>query len=238
MAVNREVIIFLHMDDESPGHIGDFLNRHQIPYRIVRGYLDEPIPSLDHTVAGLVFMGGVMSANDNIPWIKQEIELIRQAMAADVPVLGHCLGGQLISVALGADVTAHPTGEVGWHSCHRQPNAEADKWLGTIDGPFPMFHWHFETFSLPQQAVLLFSSEHCQNQAYSVGKNVLAMQCHAEMTEPLITHWITRWRDDLQETTATKQNYQQIRASLKDNVVRLNQVAEQLYTCWAKTLQL
>jgi GMP synthase-like glutamine amidotransferase len=236
--MSKEVLIFLHMDDKHPGYIANYLETNNIPYRVVRGYAGDSIPLLNDSMAGLVFMGGAMSANDAIPWIEQEIELIYQAIDANVPVLGHCLGGQLISVALGADVTAHPTGEVGWHSCNRQPNAEADKWLGTIDEPFPMFHWHFETFSLPQRARLLFSSEYCQNQAYSVGENVLAMQCHVEMTEPLITHWITQWQDDLQEMTATKQNYQQIRASLKDNVVRLNQVAEQLYSCWAKSLQL
>ena len=108
--MTREVLIFLHMDDKNSGYIGDYLQRQKIPFRVVRSYADESIPQLDDSVAGLVFMGGVMSANDDIPWIKQEIALIRSALQANIPVLGHCLGGQLISRALGATVTTNPCG--------------------------------------------------------------------------------------------------------------------------------
>ena len=115
--MSKEVLIFLHMDDKHPGYIADYLQRQKIPYRIIRGYAGDPIPQLDDSMAGLVFMGGVMSANDDLLWIKQEIGLIREALDNSVPLLGHCLGGQLISIALGASVTTNAVGEVGWHRC-------------------------------------------------------------------------------------------------------------------------
>jgi len=176
--MTKKVLIFLHMDDEHPGYIADYLQRKNIPYRIVRGYQGDPISTLDESMAGLVFMGGVMSANDDIPRIKQEITLIRAALDNNIPLLGHCLGGQLISVALGASVTTNPVGEVGWHECHREQNHSVVDWLGDAEDPFITFHWHLETFALPAEAQLLFSSKHCHNQAYSYGDNVLAMQGH------------------------------------------------------------
>ena len=142
--MSKEVLIFLHMDDKHPGYIADYLQRQKIPYRIIRGYAGDPIPQLDDSMAGLVFMGGVMSANDDLLWIKQEIGLIRAALdnqcSAARPLLRR---GQLISIALGASVTANPVGEVGWHRCTKQVNPQASKWLEGIDDRFMMFHWHF-----------------------------------------------------------------------------------------------
>ena len=98
--MDKEVLIFLHMDDEHPGYIADYFLQRNIPRRIVRCYKGEPVPKLDDSIAGLVFMGGVMSVNDELPWIASEVNLIEAALHKGVPLLGHCLGGQLISKAL------------------------------------------------------------------------------------------------------------------------------------------
>ena len=90
--MSKEVLIFLHMDDEHPGYIAKFLQEMKIPFRVIRSYAGELIPPWHENMAGLVFMGGVMSANDDIPWIKQEISLIRSALIQKTPLLGHCLG--------------------------------------------------------------------------------------------------------------------------------------------------
>ena len=234
----RQVLIFLHMDVRHPGYIADFLDSRRISYRIVRADQGDAIPPLDDSMAGLVFMGGVMSANDDIPWIKAEIGLIRQALDQGIPLLGHCLGGQLISRALGQEVSTNIVPEIGWHSCYRQPNAAAEDWLGDTIDPFIMFHWHYETFAVPAEAQLLFSSQHCQNQAYSYDDNVLAMQGHVEMTEALLRSWITQWRSHLKQTSASVQNHRQIESDLETNIAALNQVAERLYQRWAATLSL
>ena len=236
--MSKQVVIFLHMDDESPGYIGDYLQRQKIPHCLIRGYQGDVIPALDDSIAGLVFMGGVMSANDDIPWLKQEITLIREGITQGIPILGHCLGGQLITVALGGKVISNPVPEVGWHRCHRQLNSAAADWLGDVEDPFIMFHWHLETFSVPVGAQLLFSSEHCQHQAYSYGNNVLAIQGHVEMTESLLVSWLTQWRSYLSEQSDSEQTDDEIRQHLVANVAALNQVAERLYCRWSATLSL
>ena len=235
--MQKDVLIFLHMDDDYPGYIADFLDRKKIPYRIIRGYRNEAIPELDVSIAGLVFMGGVMSANDDIDWLKQELSLIKRALDKGMPILGHCLGGQLISKALGQTVIKNPQQEIGWHHCHRTQSKHADEWLGSCEDPFIMFHWHNETFALPEDAKLLFSSQHCHNQAYSYGDNVLAMQCHVEMTEPLIISWTDTWKDDLVYDSTSEQSYDQIRSKLTEKISQLNQVADSLYGRWVKSLE-
>ncbi|WP_339670471.1 type 1 glutamine amidotransferase [Dasania marina] len=234
--MTKEVLIFLHMNDKSPGYIADFLAEKAVPYRVIRSYNNEPIPQLDDSIAGLVFMGGVMSANDDLPWLKEELRLIQQALAADVPILGHCLGGQLISKVLGQSISKNPVAEVGWHRCQTQNNAVAKEWLGDLDD-FQMFHWHYETFAIPAQATHIFSSPNCTNQAYVVNDNVLAMQCHVEMTEPLVTHWVDSWPDHLVNSNNSEQNVAEIKAGLPAKVAELNRVAEQLYSRWIQSLK-
>ena len=87
-----------------------------------------------------------MSANDEIGWIKDEIKLIGQALEHSVPILGHCLGGQLISKALGEAVSKNPEAEIGWHNCYRTKPKIENGWLDGIKDPFTMFHWHYESF--------------------------------------------------------------------------------------------
>lgn len=236
--MDRQVIIFLHMDDQSPGYIADFLSARNIPYQIVRSYAGEPIPILDKSMAGLVFMGGAMSVNDDIAWVPEEIRLIRQALEHDVPVLGHCLGGQLISRALGQEVRANPVVEIGWHPCTRAENVSADDWLCDLPSPFTMFHWHNETFDIPNDCERLFSSQFCENQAYAYGDKVLAMQCHVEMTEPLVTDWITHWKHDLLEETPSRQCFDTINSKVKQSIPQLNQVADVLYRRWTDKLEM
>ena len=236
--MTKEVLIFLHMNDQHPGYIADYLQRQNIPCRIIRGYQGDAIPVLDNAMAGLVFMGGAMSANDDIVWLKDEIKLIKQALDNKLPLLGHCLGGQLISKALGETVCKNPVQEIGWHHCKPVNSDQARQWLGDIEDPFIMFHWHAETFSVPNNAQLLFSSDHCKNQAYCYGNNVLAMQCHVEMTLPLINHWINHWKDDLTLQSESQQNYPKINQNLAEKISSLNRVADVLYGRWVQTLML
>ena len=233
--MKKVVYIFLHLDDDV-GYICDSLDQSKIEYKIIRSFEGESIPQLNDSMLGLVFMGGTMSVNDSIPWIREEIRLIGQAISAGLPIMGHCLGGQLISRALGAEVRKNPVAEIGWHNCKREPTASADYWLGDLEESFTMFHWHFETFDLPVGAHLLFTSDFCRNQAYVFGENVLAMQCHVEMTESILRDWTTNYRSDLSNTSDSEQNYIEIAENLKGKVSSLNEVADQLYGRWIKTL--
>ncbi len=234
----KKLLIFTHSFDDAPGYVIDLLQRNNIPFRIIHSYKKEAIPELNDSVVGLIFLGGSMSVNDGISWLEQEVKLIQQAISVGLPVIGHCLGGQLISKALGQTISKSSNIEIGWHNCYRADNSTADVWLGELKNAFVMFHWHDETFDIPPDATLLFSSKYCKNQAYSYGDNVLAMQCHVEMTEELMSRWLDIFSGELSKESQSEQTHQQIRAKLTDNIPKLNRVAEQLYSRWVKTLTL
>jgi GMP synthase-like glutamine amidotransferase len=180
-------------------------------------------------------MGGPMSVNDPLPWIGQELELIRQAQAVDLPVLGHCLGGQLICKALGGDVTRNPVKEIGWHPVRRRNNATAQRWLQGLPEETTLFHWHGETFSIPAGAECILESAHCANQAFVLG-NTLALQCHVEMLAPMVGEWAQLYRQELESPGPAIQTAAQMAEDLDARIRGAQQVANVLYTRWLQPL--
>src|SRR5574337_1034297 len=156
----KPIAIFRHLPIEGPGHFATFLENRSVPIQIVAVDQGEAIPQNPTAFSGLCFMGGSMSVNDPLPWIEQTLALIREAMAAGIPVLGHCLGGQLMAKALGGEVRVNPVKEIGWGEVAVVPGPEATRWLGGT-GAFTAFHWHGETFSIPPGATRLLASPHC-----------------------------------------------------------------------------
>jgi GMP synthase-like glutamine amidotransferase len=176
-------------------------------------------------------MGGPMSVNDDIEWIGKEVDIIQRAVEAGLPVLGHCLGGQLISKALGGKITANPVKEIGWLTVQKTPNPEADDWLSGFEDHSSLFHWHGETFSIPQGATNILRSEHCDHQGFVIGKT-LALQCHVEMTEAMVREWADLYTDELSDPAATVQDHAEITENLKEKTEQLQRVADQLYRRW------
>jgi len=230
------IAIFRHAPTEGPGYFAEFLGEHGIPWQLIRIDEGDAVPGDAGKFSGLVFMGGPMSVNDDLPWIPPVLELIRDAVARDIPVLGHCLGGQLISKALGGVVTRNPIKEIGWGKATVSNNETAHAWFGGIQS-FEAFHWHGETFSLPQDAIRLLSSAHCANQAYALGKH-LALQCHVEMTEQMIRDWCGVGAAELAASIGSPavQSISAIQAQMADNLPQLHAVARQLYQRWFKGL--
>ncbi len=196
----------------------------------------DPVPTDPSAFAGLCFMGGPMSVNDPLPWIPDVLELIRKAVAADIPLIGHCLGGQLMSKALGAAVGANRCKEIGWLDVHTTDPAAAG-WFGDR-ARFPCFHWHGETFTVPTGATRVLASAGCDNQAWAMGKH-LAMQCHIEMTEELVKSWCSVGADEIHEasTQPTVQQPAEIERDLEARVQALHAVAETAYAKWVTGLK-
>lgn len=232
----KPVVVFRHAQCEGAGYLGVFLNQHGIPWCEIRIDLGEQIPTSVKAYSGLVFMGGPMSVNDDLPWIPQAINLISKAVDEDVPVIGHCLGGQLMSKALGAEITKNPVEEIGWGTVSVHENTDAKKWFGQTR-QFLSFHWHGETFSLPEGATRLLSSQYCLNQAYAVGKH-LAMQCHVEMTGDMVQKWYQCWASQVEASRSSPavQSKQEMLENLSERVSMLNQQAHFLYGQWIKGL--
>ena len=232
----QEILIFRHAPHEGPGYLADYLGRHRLPWRLIRIDQNDPIPSSIDGVSGLVFMGGPMSVNDPLPWIPRVAKLIQQAVAADVPVLGHCLGGQLISKALGGEITKNPIKEIGWLPVTRVEGTVADSWLDGLPGEFEVFHWHGETFSIPPDATRILASRDCANQAFVIGKT-LAFQCHVEMTAELVREWVRVGAEEIAPVCATVQNPQTMTAELDARVERLQGIADRFYDRWIQGLR-
>jgi len=228
----KPIAIFRHSPTEGAGHFALFLNEHAIPWRMIHIDQGDAVPADANAFLGLVFMGGPMRVNDDLPWIPAVLDLIRDAYAKDVPLLGHCLGGQLMSKALGGVVTKNPVKELGWGKVDVADNEVAKLWFGDIKS-FDSFHWHGETFSLPSDAVHLLSSAHCANQAYAIGKH-LAMQCHVEMTEHMIREWCDNGADEIAHNLSSPgvQTAEVMQAQMHDKLPHLHRVAEQLYRHW------
>ena len=232
----QEILIFRHAPHEGPGYLADYLGRHRLPWRLIRIDRNDPIPSSIDGVSGLVFMGGPMSVNDPLPWIPQVTKLIQRAVAADVPVLGHCLGGQLISKALGGTITKNPVKEIGWLPVSRVDSPAANTWLDELPAKFEVFHWHGEIFSIPPGATRILASSDCANQAFVIGKT-LAFQCHIEMTGEMVREWARLGADDLAPLCATVQNSQAMTAELDLRVKRLQGIADKFYDRWIHGLR-
>jgi GMP synthase-like glutamine amidotransferase len=186
--VPRKVLAFRHVPFESLGMIADSLEEHQIAFEYVDLYRD--IRCADaRAVDGLIFMGGPMSANDELPYIRQELELISEAVSRGLPILGVCLGSQLIAKALGARVYQNAEPEIGWYPVDWTAAVARDRLHQGLSAPETVFHWHSETFDLPPSAELLAHSAACRNQAYRVGANVYGLQYHLEVTPEMLEDW-------------------------------------------------
>ena len=233
----KPIAIFRHVANEGSGYLAGFLDAHGIPWQLIAIDAGDAVPLSSESYSGLVFMGGPMSVNDDLPWIATELELIRDAVAKDVPVLGHCLGGQLISKALGGVVGRNPVKELGWGEVQLADNETARAWLGDVTA-FDAFHWHGETFSLPPGATHLLSSEHCLNQAFAIGKN-LALQCHVEMTDEMVANWCEVGADEIAAscTSPAVQTADEMRQQAETKLPRLHRVAECLYSHWISGLR-
>lgn len=189
--MSRKVLAFRHAPFEHLGRIADSLTPQGIACEYVdlhRGGGHQDI----RAAAALIFMGGPMSANDDLLYIRQELDLIGDAVSLGKPILGVCLGAQLIAKALGARVYPNAVREIGWFPVHWTGAAARDPLLRGLTAPETVFHWHGETFDLPAGAELLASSDACRQQAYRVGENIYGLQFHLEVTPEMVADWCTQ----------------------------------------------
>jgi GMP synthase-like glutamine amidotransferase len=232
----KPVGVLRHARSEGPAYLASFLERRSIPLKVIAIDAGEPLPRDAAAFSGLALMGGPMSVNDDLPWIAPELALIRDAVAKDVPTIGHCLGGQLMSRAFGGEVKRNAVKEIGWGEVSVADNGVARAWFGELPA-FLSFHWHGETFSIPPGATRVLENAHCANQAFAIGKH-LGMQTHVEMTEELIRLWCRGGRKEIEASAASPavQSPEAIEAELAERVAVLHRVADRVYERWVAGL--
>jgi GMP synthase-like glutamine amidotransferase len=232
----KPVAIFRYARSEGPAYFATWLGQRSIPLKLFA--LDEgrSVPKDALRFSGMALMGGPMSVNDDLPWIKPMLELVRDAVRKEVPTLGHCFGGQLMSKALGGEVTRTRVKEIGWGQVEVADNNVAREWFAPL-AAFESFHWHGETFSIPPGATRVLGNAHCANQAFATGRH-LGMQCHIEMTEDLIRTWCRGGADEIRESAASPgvQPPAKIEKNLEARVGALHKVADRIYERWSEGL--
>ena len=232
----RPVAILQHQLPENAAYLTTWLERHRVDYVIFNAGADEEFPASIEPYAALAVMGGGMSANDALLSNRQAEILILQAMRLDRPVIGHCLGGQLMSRALGAAVTASPRPEIGWQPIQYENLDVAREWFGD-DPANTVAHWHYESFGIPAGAVRVATSDACPNQAWAMGPH-LAMQFHIEITETKMQSWVAeddaKWAESrsLYETVQDKIS---MLAGLPYHLAQHQTTADSIYKKWLST---
>jgi GMP synthase-like glutamine amidotransferase len=230
----RPVAIFRFSPTEGPGRFAEWLDAHSVPRRVIALDAGEAVPPEPDGFSGIAMMGGPMSANDPLSWNAPLTELLRSAVTKDVPVIGHCLGGQLLARALGAEVTKAPAPEIGWGDVRTTSNG-AHKWFGKREG-FITFQWHYDAFALPAGATRVLTNSVNAEQAYALGKHI-GLQGHIEMTRSMVETWCRTGASELPEqTVGATQSRADILNDIDARLRDLGDVADGVYAQWAKGL--
>ncbi|MDX8410594.1 MAG: type 1 glutamine amidotransferase [Mariprofundaceae bacterium] len=189
--MSLRILIIQQLEHEPAALIEEVMHEHGYGVDIVMAQ-DSPVPDDLDGYDGLVVMGGHMSAKDErLDYIAAELELLQQAIKRDFPVLGICLGAQLLARAAGADILPSPLRELGWYPLYPSPEAAGDPLFSTLaEEGLHVFQWHGETFSLPAGARLLATHPNVPHQAFRLGNSQYGLQFHIEVDEAIIRSWV------------------------------------------------
>lgn len=189
------VYVLQHVPFEELGNIQSWLAQQNAEIHYCRLYANDPLPDV-HDADLLIVLGGPMSVNDesHYPWLVAEKAFLAQAIAAEKPIVGICLGAQLIASCQGARIYSNYAKEIGWFDITAVA-ASGD--VLPLPASMQVFHWHGETFELPTNAVLLASSAACNNQIFQLGKRVIGLQCHLETMEENARSMVLHCADEL-----------------------------------------
>ncbi len=190
------VLAIQHIDCEPLGSLESLLSGMGATIEYIRPYSDEPLPGRLSEWDAAVILGGPMAVyDDNVSWMAGELELVAAAIGADMPLLGICLGSQIVAAAAGARVYAGTEREIGWSNVELYADAEADPLFSRLPRQLPVFQLHGDSFDLPDGAVRLAGSPAYENQAFRIGRNVYGLQFHVELTPDLARTWARVYQD-------------------------------------------
>lgn len=236
--MTKPVLVLQHQTAEHLGYLADWMVHNRVAYESFNTEQGARYPLSMEPYAALVVLGGGMSANDDILNLRQAEILILQAMLKNRPVLGHCLGGQLMSRALGAKVSRAAQPEIGWQPIQYENLPEVQQWFGT-DPASVVAQWHYDTFDIPTGATRLASSTVCVNQAWCMGPH-LAMQFHIEMDADKVQLWSQdpdpAWSAAC-NNFSTAQSGDQILAGRDQYLTQHQRMADNIYTHWLSTTE-
>ena len=230
-----DVLVLQHLNEDGPGYLGVWLDAQGIHWHLRCAEAGEAYPGSVRGYRGLAVLGGAWSANDDRPTLRQAEALIREADALGIPVIGHCLGGQLLARALGGRVAVLPRPEVGWWQMAHHGSPAARAWFGET-AEHTVYQWHQDGFvALPPGAELLASSPACAHQAFAVGPH-LGMQFHIEITPQKIAIWLTEpgqaYADHVKAFPESVQDPAAMNAATPRHLAGSHALADRIYATW------
>jgi GMP synthase (glutamine-hydrolysing) len=230
-----KIWVIQHHPVENLGNIAEALEGAALAWQYVRTFEGQPVPTDMKGAGGLILMGGPQSVYDDaaqFPSSRDELRLIESALKDDRPVLGVCLGSQLLAAALGAKVYKGARREIGWHPVRLTPEAKDDRLLSGVPEQFTGFHWHGDIFDLPRDAVTLASSEITPIQAFRYREKAYGFLFHLEVSEMSVQAMVRSFTDEVKHAS--------LRDSILggiDNVEPLAEIGETVFGRWARPIQ-
>jgi GMP synthase (glutamine-hydrolysing) len=231
-----KIIVLQHHPAENLGTIADALQSSALAWQYVRVYEAQPIPQEIRGAGGLIVMGGPQTVYqlDRYPYLRDEIRLIEDGLKQDKPILGVCLGSQLLAAALGARVYHNNEREIGWFPVRLSSDAQSDRLIRGLPTEFMAAHWHSDAFDLPAGAVPLASSEKTALQGYRYGEKAYGLLFHVEMTEEILSALVAEFNEGLKRIGI---DGDLILADARRHLPQLNSISETIFGRWAAPIQ-
>ena len=225
-----DVLLVQNSRIEGSGYLGDLLKNDGFEITLVNAK-HEPLPEKDFSL--VVILGAPESANDDLPYLHAEQQLIKSYVEKNIPVLGICLGSQLIAKTFGAKVYGGPKKEIGFYNDLKIHNDTL--FFSGFKNPFTVFHWHSDAFDLPEGAVRLASSEHYLNQAFQY-KSAVGLQFHLEVNEEMVNLWLDNTEEKLQKIHHI--DTQKIRLDIDENISTVKSNMKNFYNNFKSSFDL
>ena len=224
-------LVLQHIAVEGPGRLGPFLEQRGWELDTRALYAEDGLPAAPQDYHAIIIMGGPMGVYDEAAYafLRQEHVFLQRAITQQVPLLGICLGSQLLAKALGARVYPNACKEIGWYTVDLTPAGRSDVLFQGAPASLPVFQWHGDAFELPAGAVALASSPQCTHQAFRYGERVYGLLFHLELVPAMIHSWLATFQEEL----ASVQAYidpQRIVADMPRYLEPYQQVSTQIFT--------
>lgn len=231
-----KIVVLQHHPAEDLGVIAEALETAALAWQYVRVHDGQAIPKEIRGAGGLIVMGGPQTVYqlERYPYLQEEIRLIEDALKANKPILGVCLGSQLLAATLGAKVYRGAEREIGWYPVRLAEAAKEDRLMRGLPDEFIAAHWHSDVFDLPDGAIALAASEKTPIQAYRYRDNAYGLLFHAEMTAEILGALVAEFGDGLQRVGI---DGDRILSEASHHLPRLNQIGETIFSRWARPIQ-
>ncbi|GBC77956.1 GMP synthase [glutamine-hydrolyzing] [bacterium HR08] len=232
----RTVVVLQHAACETLGTIAEALEDARLEAEMVRVFAGEPIPTHLDEAVGLILMGGPMGVyeQDRYPFLIEEMRLIERALVGGKPILGVCLGSQLLAATLGARVAKGPQKEIGWFPVTLTDAARADALFADVPSSFIAYHWHGDVFDCPSGAVSLARSALTECQAFRYGTNAYGLLFHLEVTEPLIADMVRTFVGELREAGLSGE---EILRQAERHAPELQRIGQRVFRAWTRFME-